>query len=214
MAQTRNWAGDFFEGLTAALLHANRHKTDSRATVCPDLSIGDRDYFESKSVGKTGAVIVYDSRLEKDLKWTGETGAALHYVVWRHKSGCTGFKLRSALWANLAETAYEALIFPLATLAELCDAAPKRVVNNGGKGGDGKAWGYGSRGYREGWMINANRIKALCPVIGCAAATDAEGNRIFADGFPVFCGGGAERYLARASGAEAIPIRTRQADAV
>src|SRR5436190_19304275 len=69
MAQTRNFVGDWCECATAAASGAKRMRTDCTADICPDLEYGPGVYFESKSIGKTGAAIVYARRAGKDQRF-------------------------------------------------------------------------------------------------------------------------------------------------
>lgn len=81
----RHLAGELCEQLTAAVFNGRRHKTDSTCDYCPDVSItGPRGtiYFESKAVGLTKTVFIYEGRLRKDFLFARRH--ELYYVVWHH----------------------------------------------------------------------------------------------------------------------------------
>lgn len=167
-AQTRNYVGDFCEAATAAASGAQRIKTNGTFDVCPDLKFDDRTFFESKAVGKSGSVIIYDSRFEKDIDWTREHGADLFYWIWRHDLDCqnvaTLFDLRRGLGARMRY----AMIIAHSTLAEIVAERPKKMLNKQ-YAGDGARLGYGTRskGYGFGWSIPTSLIFAR-PAWTCA----------------------------------------------
>lgn len=173
MAQTRNWAGDFFEEATASLLRGTRLKTDSRADVCPDILIGEGLYCESKSVGKNGAVIVYQHRLAKDVHWTAFHSATLLYCIWHHNAKCTEVRYLSDLRQALT-TAHECCLVPLEMIHALCQATPLKTLCKKAKPG----MGYGNYGYKDGYLIRLSAIKALCTHSQPASGVWAYGCRL------------------------------------
>ena len=74
--------GEFYEDLTAKVFGGVRHVCDSRADYCPDVSIGGRLYLECKSAGRSGKVLVYAGRIDKD--WDFAMKHQLFYVIWCH----------------------------------------------------------------------------------------------------------------------------------
>lgn len=168
VAACRNYMGDAFEELTAIITGGTRLKTDSTKDVCPDIKIDERTFLESKSIGCSGAVIVYESRLAKDLAFAESHGIELFYVLWRH--GC-----KIAEGVRLGDLRTEAMnrvkgviIIPLSDLKSILSDLPVTVLN-----AKHKARGYGSMGYNNGWRVPYSRISNRYPKdprIGMSAA--------------------------------------------
>lgn len=180
VAACRNYMGEFFEEASATLLNGIRLVTDATKDVCPDLQIGDREFVESKSIGKTNSVIVYQSRLKKDLDFI-ELGNKLYYVLWNHgakvQDGITLGELR-----NLAATLVKSVaLIPAHELHVILEAGPLMVLNP-----KNTNRGYGSLGYQNGYRsllknvttglndlhhdirINVYGRDVIVPVIRCA----------------------------------------------
>src|ERR1022692_1608184 len=80
-AYCRNYLGEIVEEATEKLTGGRRHKTQSNADYCPDVSAGEI-YYECKSAGRQNQTFVYRGRLEKDLLFAAEH--ILLYAVWHH----------------------------------------------------------------------------------------------------------------------------------
>lgn len=79
----RNVIGELAEQFAAEKLGALRLSTGSGEKYCPDLRHSRFGDMEVKSVGKSGGVIIYRVRLEKD-RWYAQSHT-LSYVLVIHK---------------------------------------------------------------------------------------------------------------------------------
>lgn len=155
VAASRNAMGDFFEELTAQVIGGERLKTDSRCDICPDLQIEEGVFAESKSIGCSRSVIVYDSRLEKDLRFASVTGSDLYYILWNHtcrvRDGMTLRELRD----SAAYSVRSVTIVSLGTLALMLKSTPIVTLNT-----KHQTRGNGSPGYRQGYRVNLRKVQA------------------------------------------------------
>lgn len=158
-AQLRNFAGEFFEEATAALVRGRRLKTDGTHDVCPDVEIRPGFYCESKSVGQNASAIVYQCRLQKDLDWTLQRAARLFYVFWHHRLDCLPVKCVSDLNLQLAAALRDVTVIELVDLAKLCNTRPApRVLNTALAAKiSGKTIGYAK--YGVGWSLPLTVIR-------------------------------------------------------
>lgn len=159
IASSRNFCGDFFEEATAVLFGGKRIRTDGTKEVCPDIFLGDGRYLEAKSVGCSGAFLVYESRLAKDEAFIAAHGAELSYVLWRHRYKLVEGTTLADLRDGCARTTVEAMIIPLAVLAPILHAAPIIVLNKAQK-----RRGYGAKGYNNGWRMPYNVLARQAPM--------------------------------------------------
>lgn len=127
-AQVRNYCGEFFEEASRILFRAQRHQTDGRATVCPDLSVGPKRYLEVKSIGRTRQGLVYAARLEKDRRLV-DSGAQLTYVFWLHSVPAQAFTTLIQLRCALARGVDQVLCIPFERLEAACRRLTPKVMN-------------------------------------------------------------------------------------
>jgi hypothetical protein len=166
MAATRNLCGDFFEQATAAALGAVRLKTDGTAEVCPDLRIDLTTYLESKSVGATGASIIYASRMRKDLRFCREHEACIWYCLWHHKVKVTDLRTVRELYRHLAAGIRHVTLLPLPIVRDLTRSRALKVLNKHytSRKGEPLAYGDRSKGYGIGWSTPLNLYHTRCEV--------------------------------------------------
>lgn len=127
----RTVIGDLVERLTARLVGGRRHKTQSTADYCPDVSAtvaGAPVYYESKAAGKSRQTFVYAGRLRKDVDFAASH--ALWYVVWHHhaetKRAATVGGLESLVLAEMRA----AFVVPFARFAEICRGRVEEPLNS------------------------------------------------------------------------------------
>ena len=145
-------AGDFFEQATAMLSGGERLKTDSRCVTCPDVRFTEKTFFESKSVGKTGAAIIYKTRLRRDKQFCNK-GRELLYWCWCHRYRVGDAKSLAELHAGLAGELLDVLVFRFDHLYAACRHVEPKLLNNA-YSKSGKRLGWGSRGYGWGWNVS------------------------------------------------------------
>jgi hypothetical protein len=155
VAATRSFVGDFVEEMTVAAFGGTRLKTDSRADICPDIKLGDNLYLECKSIGRTKDIIVYLSRLEKDLEFV-RRGNRIFYVLWNHDYKMVDGLTLGGLRDGVAQSFKSVSIIDLATLAPLLKATPVKTLN----ASLDKRSGYGSYGYTDGYRLRLDQAKA------------------------------------------------------
>lgn len=154
LAACRNYVGDFFEELTANAFQGTRLKTDSTCDVCPDIQVGEKQFLESKSVGCSGAIIVYNSRFHKDLAFEAE-GNRLHYVFWQHDCRIEEGMYLGDLRDMLAKRVRSVTVVSLQHLSNALIGVPLKTLN-----AKHTARGYGSLGYRDGWQPRLSSVQA------------------------------------------------------
>ena len=140
----RTVIGELAEELTSNLVKGRRHKTQSNADYCPDVS-ADGEYFESKVVGRSKTAFVYSGRVEKDRRFVAE-GNRLFYVVWSHSADTKQAKfieeLRQIVLANM-QAVY---VVPFIAIDELCRSSSEEKLNSKyGRSHDGTLYGSGFR---------------------------------------------------------------------
>jgi len=166
MGIARGIVGGFFEELTEKRTGAVRLRTDSRATICPDLFDERRGaYYEVKAVGNSGRCIFYEHRVSKEKRLQNR-GYLLFYFVWRHTTSaksCIG-KSFSELRASLLATTRELVVISYNKLSEYLWSLPTKTLNTSlilsGKN-VGEKNGYGGKGYGIGWGINYTALREL-----------------------------------------------------
>lgn len=153
LAACRNYVGDFFEELTANTFGGARLKTDSTCDVCPDIQIRDNVFLESKSVGLSGAIILYKSRFAKDHAFVRE-GNTLHYVFWQHDCRIEDGMFLGDLRDQLAASVKSVTVLSLERLSGAIIGVPLKTLNK-----KHKARGYGSLGYTDGWQPRLSSVQ-------------------------------------------------------
>lgn len=157
----RSWVGDFFEEATAVLTGATRLRTDGRLPWCPDLQFSARHFLESKAVGQSGQMIVYEGRANKDADNLRRRRARLTYVIWRHRFRTTTATSHGELRRGLAEGVEYVLLIDFAELHAILRKIPPRKVNTVYTiAGRRNGYGSESKGYGIGWTIS---LRSLIP---------------------------------------------------
>lgn len=179
-AAARNVIGDFYEEATANITGAHRLRTSSNHHVCPDLRYRhhrypdkgkrSRIFFESKAVGNTRHVIIYENRWSKDHQWLRKHKAKLYYCIWSncHTLGTT--PTISGIHKALAHHTLSLFIIPTTgstSLATLLPALPLRVLNtayiqSGPNAGRRLGYGCKSSSVGVGWSVPLKQIAQLC----------------------------------------------------
>ncbi len=149
MGHARTVVGELGEELTAQALGGVRHRTDSRADYCPDVSWncpdvpGFTEYAESKVVGKSGTGFVYSGRLLRDEAFAAER--VLYYSIWHHRAkvgDCsTVQEVRRRVMAGLRAW----WLVPFAELNRLLFWREHKPLNSKYGGTDRQTYGSGVR---------------------------------------------------------------------
>jgi hypothetical protein len=151
LGSARGIVGDFFDMLTASASGAERLRTDASCDYCPDLRLNPTTYYECKSVGNTGQVIIYKARLEKDARFLRATQFRLVYWIWRHRYAVAQAKSEAELRKGLADNILSVTIVRRPAIVAALKDKPVRVVN-GAKGGD----------YHDGWCLAVSDLSSQC----------------------------------------------------
>lgn len=138
----RNVIGNLVEQWTAELVGGRRHKTDSRADYCPDVSTANA-YFESKAVGRSKTAFIYTGRLEKDKAFAATN--RLVYVIWHHCAVTRQATTVAELEALVALHFRCVYVVPFTAIAAICAALKVEPLNS--KYGNTNRPEYGA-GYR------------------------------------------------------------------
>lgn len=154
MAQTRNMCGEFFEVATESITGGRRMTTDGTAEYCPDVHVAERVFVESKCVGCTGRMIVYQGRLAKDRRFVDE-GNTLHYCIWSHNCRVKGIATEHDLQARLAASICGVMLLPFALVERYALTHPVKLLNSK-YNRDGSRNGYGTveKGYGYGYSMS------------------------------------------------------------
>ncbi len=178
-AETRNVVGDFFEDLTASLTGSRRCKTDGTKDYCPDIHHEGNTFFECKSVGKNGTVIVYRDRLEKDLKFVAD-GHNLYYFMWKHSVKCKQVGGFVELCESLKLSLSKIVVLDVQSLSVVAKEKECRVLNKSyDQRNNPLGYGNRSKGYGVGWCISLSRLESVCDEVG---EVDFEGRKVVLKG--------------------------------
>lgn len=162
-AQTRNLCGDFFEQATAALTGAVRHRTDSTADVCPDLSWNGSAFFESKSIGRTACSIVYLRRIANDDRFRKRyPERPLYYWLWHHTAKATEATTKAELRLDLAMTLCHCIVLPFTVIRDYVRKCPLKTLNQVLHDKHAGKTGYNTRTYGRGWNVRLTKFAELC----------------------------------------------------
>jgi hypothetical protein len=153
----RAWVGDFFEEATAEISGAKRLKTNSKIRWCPDLKWQDV-FFETKSVGESNQVIIYEGRLKKDIDNLAKRKAKFYYWIWRHRLQIKGLKTLKELRSNLAISVKSLLVVDFEVICDILKDRPVRPVLGKQSTKKGIRLGYGSNDYGSGWTLSLGYI--------------------------------------------------------
>jgi hypothetical protein len=138
-AATRNLVGAFYEEATRVMLGADRHTTDGRCEICPDLSLPGRNtYVECKAIGRGRQGLIYAQRLANDGRMVK----------------ATAFRTVEELHAALAVGVRCVLVVPFERIRSACRKLTPRVMNY--RAGNRKGSGGAPKpmpGYRLPWSL-------------------------------------------------------------
>lgn len=158
------WAvGDVCEDLVAKISGGKRLVTDCSKSYCPDICYDSDVFFESKAVGRSGQMILYDNRILKDLAFVKDHNCQLFYWVANHSSSVLDFCSRSIddLKRSVCAGLKSISVVPVDMINSLVCGVDSRVVNSGYTK-SGNRLGYGSNGYGRGWTVSYKSIRSLC----------------------------------------------------
>lgn len=132
----RTVIGKYYEMLTASFLRGHRHKTNSQADYCPDISLrwpfGGPLYLECKAVGRSRTAFVYKGRLERDYEFA--QSHALGYVIWHHFVKTNDIETVEALHRELGANTLRFYIVPFHVVWELvADRQPEKLNSKYGR---------------------------------------------------------------------------------
>jgi hypothetical protein len=153
-AHIRNFLGEIAEEATAHITGGRRHKTDSRADYCPDVSAG-KLYFECKAAGCSNQTFVYQGRLAKDVVFASER--SLIYAVWHHAVKTLELQTVDELREQFYATLKGVYFVPFAEFNRICMGLNLEKLNS--KYGPAHTRG-GEATYGAGYRVP---IKALAP---------------------------------------------------
>jgi len=170
--------GDFFEVAAASVSRGTLLRTSSDCDICPDLYHSPGLYSEIKAVGRSGSAIIYDHRLAKDRRFIDNTGSQLHYWFWRHTFKVTEAETPSELRAGLSQAVTKLFILDFPTLERILLSRPVKVLNTAGVSRNGKAIGYGGKGYGHGWSLTMTSIEEYCTLVRELPPTQAYGEHL------------------------------------
>ncbi len=163
MPGIRAAVGDFFEEMSRLILNGTRLATDSRADICPDIHVNPKLFAESKSIGNSGAIIVYAARLENDLAFVQKNGVDLIYCFWNHKArfvdGMTEMQVRDLLAASIQSVT-------LISLKELSTRLKATKLRALCRRREEETKGYGSEKYCMGYRLALSRVRKEMPLLG------------------------------------------------
>lgn len=158
----RYLTGDFMEEALAALSGAQRLKTDSRCTTCPDLRFTEASFFESKSVGRTDEAIVYEVRLRRDADFC-QGPYELYYWFWHHRYKVSQAETCRELYQGLADSLHDVLVVNFTELlSQYGEGGQSPKLLNNAYAKSGKRVGWGSKGYGMGWNVAMKPWRAAC----------------------------------------------------
>ncbi len=144
----RTVAGDLAERLTARYTGGKRHKTQSNAEYCPDVSSDGVDglrYYESKTVGRSKTGFIYAGRLQKDIRFAQQQ--SLTYVIWHHVADTKEAVTVNYLERLLLHSMRELYLIPFSAIAQACENLTPDRLNSKYGNSDNQDGLYGS-GYR------------------------------------------------------------------
>lgn len=141
LASTRTRFGEAAEEVACKALGLTPIPTDGRFDICFDAQDTKGNFFEIKSVRRTGAVPLWNWRIEKDQA----AKVPLFYVLVTHDASVVKDSLE--LWGAFSETVKDIFIIPLAVMVELHKAGKTVKVKTNKEHGSMRK-GY-CRGYRN-----------------------------------------------------------------
>lgn len=155
----RHVVGELFEELSAIVLGGRRHRTDSRADYCPDISVDNFMYFnyawctwatriqyyECKACGLSNQFMIYAGRLAKDRRFNQHRH--LSYIVWSHSASTKQARTVNELRSLILQKINAAYIVPFNVIDELSASVRQEKLNSayGASRTNGKVYGSGFR---------------------------------------------------------------------
>lgn len=143
--------GDFFEEATRKLYGGIRFQTENDCDYCPDVKFRRNYYGEVKASGRSGKIILYESRLARELQWCRENNLRLDYVVWRHRAYIPDCNSKQDIYDALACSVSTVIRVPIQILADIAATLPVKTINR-----------WNPLGWNRGWQISVTRIIPYC----------------------------------------------------
>lgn len=161
MGAARNFVGEFFEEVAAAMFDVKRIKEDTSADICPDLKVDDNAYLECKSIGNSGQGLIYVDRYKKDRKFCKE-GNSIGYLFFKHKFEVAKARSLEQLREGLAVNLEHACLIESETLRKILRKRPLRKLNSKYMKKSGVRNGWGN--YGRGWAFPYSEILNECSI--------------------------------------------------
>ncbi len=139
-AHARNAYGTIAQDIACAALNLRPIPIDGRCAICPDAEDRDGLFYEIKSVHRSGKLVIYDWRIEKEA-----TLSELHYAIVVHKA--KGCRSTEALLASYA-VSLELWIVPASEIHAAAKLCPVRQLL---KPSNDPRCGYSRKGYVRGY---------------------------------------------------------------
>lgn len=154
-AQARNAYGQIAQEIVCAALDLLPIPISGLCSVCFDAERADH-FYEIKSVKRTGKVVIYDWRMEKERA----AKVPLSYAILVHNvRGSDGHDLLREMLASEPEI----LLIPAHVIHEIAQRFPLRTLQR--VSADPRN-GYSRAGYREGYRnVPVKELKTLCSVV-------------------------------------------------
>lgn len=153
----RHVVGELIEDLSAYVLGGSRHRTDSRADYCPDVSvrsiygyrgsiaIHQTHYYECKAAGLSKQFFIYGERLKKDIRFARKRD--LSYLIWHHRARTKSARSVAELRSLLLQRIVCGYIVPFSVINTICASIEETKLNSayGHSIENGKLYGSGFR---------------------------------------------------------------------
>jgi hypothetical protein len=159
---------------------ARRLKTDCNAEICPDLYFDDDVWFECKSVGKTSAIIIYEHRHEKYLRFVSR-GNSLYYWIWHHSGKVGAAETANDIRREVASSLRSVYVIDQRTLHGLLSGTPQSLNSHYYSGGLGREVFRGA-----GWKVPIKAIQSHCLLNSRTVPMYVRG--VFVKSVPVYFG--------------------------
>ncbi len=155
--------GELVEELTEKLTGGRRHKTNSLADYCPDVSVAHINgqyiwYYECKAAGKNRETFIYGGRLKKDREFAKQH--SLYYIIWHHTTDTTKAETELELRKMVKENMKFVYAVPFVAIDQLCSRLKLEKLNSGYGNPENPLYGEGYRlklRYFDHWKIEGWR---------------------------------------------------------
>lgn len=156
-AQARNAYGQIAQEIVCAALDLLPIPINGKCSICFDAERSGH-FYEIKSVKRTGKVVIYDWRMEKERA----AKVPLSYAILVHNvRGSDGHDLLR----EMLDSEPEILVVPASVIHELAQSYPLRQLQ---RPSSDPRNGYNRTGYRDGYRnVPVKELKALLPCTLC-----------------------------------------------